>query len=197
VAFLADLDPFEDIQHQAFSYLLNHSLFTSSSRIGLQRVSRRRYQTVLKDSRSIRQVPEQPVRTFSTRARHLLHTPVRCRGVTLLSWLTSPTDGFANHAEIACDVLLFLFTAITLVFIAVEYAAEHWNWTWGEEHERVFAMLVVAGLAGELIFEIGSFRLFVRLTGVPGKATVCGSWHRTEAKTNALAALTNAAQAER
>ena len=73
------------------------------------------------------------------------------------SSLVNPSSDFAASAEIDFDVFLFFATLATLIFVAAEYAAEHWGWEWGEKRLHLIAVAVLFGFGCELVFESGSF----------------------------------------
>lgn len=83
--------------------------------------------------------------------------------MNLLAFITSASEKSAVSGEGFCDVWLFVFTLIALIFVATEYAAEHLKWPWGHERRHLFAIGVIVGFAGELVFEIGSFGYAYRL----------------------------------
>ncbi len=112
--------------------------------------------------------------------------------MNLLNLIISPSDTFSEAAEVVSDVLLFVSTIIAVVFIASEYAAEHLNWPWGEKKKKLLAMVVVASLAAEAIFEVCSFWYSYKLQYSQSKQLAAAAGVASDAKANARIANTNA-----
>jgi hypothetical protein len=86
-------------------------------------------------------------------------------------------------------------TIATLVFIALEYWAEHRVWPWGANRKHLFALGVIAGLVGEMATESGSFWYSYKLQESQASTIRTLDIEAGTAKSNANAALADASSA--
>jgi hypothetical protein len=80
----------------------------------------------------------------------------------MFSWLIAPSKSLAEGMEIAFAIGLFLTTLMVVVGLLGEYKESEW---W-KRNVRVFEILVVLGVAGEMITETGAFWYSLRLQGI-------------------------------
>jgi hypothetical protein len=86
----------------------------------------------------------------------------------MFNWLISPSKALAEGMEIAFAIGLFLTTLMVVVGLVGEYRKGDW---W-KRNLHVFEMLVVLGVAGEMITETGAFWYSLRLQAIEESAIV-------------------------
>ncbi len=70
-----------------------------------------------------------------------------------MNWLLSPTENFAKHMELGFDVALLVATLAVVVGLVGEYR----KGSWWKQNLHIFEMLVLLGVAGEMLMETGAF----------------------------------------
>ena len=80
----------------------------------------------------------------------------------MFNWLLYPSKALAQHMEIAFAVGLFLTTLLVVIGLMGEYRKGDW---W-KRNVHIFEMLVVLGVAGEMVTESGAFWYSLRLQGI-------------------------------
>lgn len=80
----------------------------------------------------------------------------------MFNWLLYPSKALAQHMEIAFAVGLFLTTLMVVIGLMGEYRKGDW---W-KRNVHIFEMLVVLGVAGEMVTESGAFWYSLRLQGI-------------------------------
>jgi hypothetical protein len=80
----------------------------------------------------------------------------------MFGWLLSPSKSLAEGMEIAFAIGLCLTTLMVVVGLLGEYKTGDW---W-KRRVRIFEMLVVLGVAGEMVTETGAFWYSLRLQGI-------------------------------
>jgi hypothetical protein len=101
-------------------------------------------------------------------------------------WLSSPTRGFAEGAEIGLTIAFFAATLIVVIGLIGEYREDK-KGSWWAPHAFLAEMFVLAGVAGELFFEGGAFWYSLKLHALD--ETVI-----TKAQTDASSAVREAAR---
>jgi hypothetical protein len=86
----------------------------------------------------------------------------------MFTWLISPSKTLAERMEIVFAIGLFLTTLIVVVGLIGEYRKGDW---W-ERNVHIFGMLVVLGVAGEMVTETGAFWYSLRLQSMEESAIV-------------------------
>jgi hypothetical protein len=86
----------------------------------------------------------------------------------MFSWLISPSKALAEGMEIAFAIGLFFTTLMVVVGLVGEYK----EGAWWKRHVHFFEMLVVLGVAGEMITETGAFWYSLRLQALEELAIV-------------------------
>ena len=86
----------------------------------------------------------------------------------MFNWLISPSKSLAEGMEIAFAVGLGLTTLMVVVGLAGEYSKrDRWK-----RYIHIFEMLVVLGVAGEMVTESGAFWYSLRLQAIEESAIV-------------------------
>jgi hypothetical protein len=80
----------------------------------------------------------------------------------MFHWLVAPSKSFAEGMEIAFSVGLFLTTLMVVVGLIGEYREGDW---W-KRKIHIFEILVVLGVAGEMVTETGAFWYSLRLQSI-------------------------------
>jgi len=80
----------------------------------------------------------------------------------MFNWLLCPSKALAQHMEIGFAVGLFLTTLMVVIGLMGEYRKGDW---W-KRNVHIFEMLVVLGVAGEMVTESGAFWYSLRLQGI-------------------------------
>lgn len=86
----------------------------------------------------------------------------------MFNWLIAPSKSFAEGMEIAFAVGLFLTTLLVVIGLVGEYREGEW---W-KRNLHIFEMMVVLGVAGEMITETGAFWYSLRLQAIEERAIV-------------------------
>ena len=84
----------------------------------------------------------------------------------MFSWLISPSESFAEAAEIACDIALLLATFAVVVGLVGEYR----KGAWWKRNLHIFEVMVIAGVAGEMVTETGAFWYSLKLQTIQVEA---------------------------
>lgn len=86
----------------------------------------------------------------------------------MMVWLLSPSKTFAEGAEVTFDVFLLVATAAVVVGLIGEYH----KGAWWKRHVHIFEVMVIAGVAGEMISESGAFWYAFKVHALEGRAVV-------------------------
>jgi hypothetical protein len=80
----------------------------------------------------------------------------------MFSWLIAPSKSLAEGMEIAFAIGIFITTFMVVVRLLGEYKEGEW---W-KRNVRIFEMLVVFGVAGEMLTETGAFWYSLKFQGI-------------------------------
>ena len=83
-----------------------------------------------------------------------------------MNWLLSPTADCAQHMELGFDVALLVSTLAVVVGLIGEYRKGEW---W-KQNLHIFEMLVLLGVAGEMLMETGAFWYSEKLQNIQSAA---------------------------
>lgn len=84
----------------------------------------------------------------------------------MFDWLFAPSKSFAEGMEIAFSVGLFLTTFLVVIGLIGEYR----DGDWWKRKIHIFEILVVLGVAGEMVTETGAFWYSLRLQSIEESA---------------------------
>jgi hypothetical protein len=99
----------------------------------------------------------------------------------MFEWLTNPSKTFAETMEIAFAIGLAITTLMVVIGLIGEYSHdERWK-----RHLKVFEMLVLLGVAGEMVMESGAFWYSLRLTSIEESAIASAQQKANEAAAQA------------